>query len=410
MKIHRWALALAVMIIAETGAFPALYAQKPGVPAYGEHGPYAVGARDLTILDDDRPLEMTIWYPAQVAAGAAPTITYQVGPMTLTGQAGRDAAPDSSGGPYPLVIFSHGSNSFRQHNHSLTEHLASHGFIVMAADHPGNTLFDTAETLLSIGNALVANFAQRPQDVLRQIAYAEALAVGDDPLAGLIDLERIAVAGYSFGGYTALAVGGARLDFEAFRAWCLRPRQTVFDPAGEPPLRTAHRDYTLTLTSCPVALRGDLIAHERGLDAVPDGLWPPTTDPRIRAVIALAPWNAPVFGPDGLAALTVPALVQVGAADRVAPPERDAYAIYAGIGSPRKALVAYRGARHGLFTDAAAGLPVDLAWDADEAHALVNHFATAFLLATLADDADAAAMLAPGAVDFAGVSYTATFE
>jgi hypothetical protein len=50
---------------------------------------------------------------------------------------------------------------------------------------------------------------------------------------------------------------------------------------------------------------------------------------------------------------------------------------------------------------------VDPAWERGEAHSLVAHFATAFLLAELHGDADAAAALAPDVVDFAGVTYDA---
>jgi hypothetical protein len=49
----------------------------------------------------------------------------------------------------------------------------------------------------------------------------------------------------------------------------------------------------------------------------------------------------------------------------------------------------------------------DSVWDMDRAHDLINHFTTAFLLATLKDDAEAAAALAPDAVSFPGITYEA---
>lgn len=49
-----------------------------------------------------------------------------------------------------------------------------------------------------------------------------------------------------------------------------------------------------------------------------------------------------------------------------------------------------------------------IAMDYGERDAEVKHFATAFLLATLKEDADAAAALAPEAVVFPGVQYEAT--
>ena len=50
----------------------------------------------------------------------------------------------------------------------------------------------------------------------------------------------------------------------------------------------------------------------------------------------------------------------------------------------------------------------DPVWDMSRAHDLVNHFATAFLLAELKDDTEAAAALAPENVSFPGISYQTT--
>jgi hypothetical protein len=49
----------------------------------------------------------------------------------------------------------------------------------------------------------------------------------------------------------------------------------------------------------------------------------------------------------------------------------------------------------------------DPGWDRNYAHNLVKHFVTAFLLAELKQDAGAAAMLAPDAVEFPDVTYEA---
>src|SRR5690606_30838507 len=59
----------------------------------------------------------------------------------------------------------------------------------------------------------------------------------------------------------------------------------------------------------------------------------------------------------------------------------------------------------------ALGFPMfctDPVWDMDRAHDLINHFATAFLLAELKGDAEAAAALAPENVSFPGIQYEAT--
>ena len=158
-------------------------------------------------------------------------------------------------------------------------------------------------------------------------------------------------------------------------------------------------------------LMGGIIANQREMADAPDGLWPATTDPRIQAVVALAPWNVPVFGLDGLAALDIPALIEVGTGDTTTPPERDAYRAYAHIGSPLKALVAYGGGGHLIFADDNED-SFDAVWTPDAVHPLINHFTTAFLLATLYDDAEAAALLTPetvAAADLSGIGYAATF-
>lgn len=428
----RAALALATLIALLAGTRidaprpPITHAQAPddldNLP-YAAPGPYAVGVQDALIpasaANDDRPdapgraLAVSIWYPAQAAEDAAP-VTYDLGMFTLTGIAHRDAAPNAGGGPYPLVVYSHGHAAFREHNAFLTEHLASYGFVVIAPDHPGNNLRDGAGGL-DFGGEIVRSFALRPLDVLHVLDYATALDTDPGPFTGLIDHEHTAVVGYSFGGYTALAAGGARLDVDGFAAWCEDPAPLRFDPTADPVIAaTDANGWTLTLLSCPLLPGADRLAQVRGLDAPPVGPWPATTDERIRAVIALAPWNMPVFGTAGLAALDIPALIMVGSADEVAHPARDAFRAYASIGSERKALAVFGGADHLLFNHPIDGLP-DPARNWPGARAVMNHLATAFLLATVRDDdpaasATAAGMLAPAAVTVDRLDYAATFE
>src|SRR5690606_3417151 len=101
----------------------------------------------------------------------------------------------------------------------FTERLASYGFVVIAADHPGNTVLDAFLGTMD-AESILLNFALRPLDVLRLIDYAAALNEAGSAFDGLIDMERVAVAGHSFGGYTALSVGGAQLDFTALNTAC----------------------------------------------------------------------------------------------------------------------------------------------------------------------------------------------
>lgn len=368
-----------------------LIAQRPDAPPYAQRGPYAVGTRDLRINDEQRPLNVTIWYPTEGNPGSEPIHNY---PLLLTftvpGHAYLNAAPLAADTPYPLIIFSHGSGGSRVLSLFYTEHLASHGFVVIAADHPGNNVVNTgAGGILGGSQDFAGSYALRPNDVLRQIALAEELNTAGD-LAGLIDLERIGVTGHSFGGWTALSAAGARLDFASLNNWCTANEGSD----GE--------------NVCFVRSLEQRIADIRELAALPTGAWDGTTDARIQAVVALAPWNAPILD---FAAITTPSLIVVGSGDQITIPERDAYTAYAEITAP-KALLTLDYAGHYIFIDECppvfATLNIfdecaDVVWDMPRAHDLINHAATAFFLAHLQDDEQAAAALAD--IEFPGVAF-----
>lgn len=413
MAKHRlWIFGLVIALLV-AGALPAA-AQRPDAPQYAQRGPHPVGTLELVIPGEEgiagqeAPLNATVWYPALNPAALEEAARYRVGLFTLDGRALQDAAPDTASGPYPLVIFSHGSGGMRFQSLYLTEHLASHGFVVIAADHPGNTvqdaLFSGSDAAFLEG--LIRNFGTRPLDVLRQIAYLDTLPAAS-PLAGLVDMERIAVSGHSFGGYTALAAGGARLDAAAFRAWCAEPAL----PEAPAAVRLAELSPDNVRDNvCFLARSLSTIAERRGLEAVPEGLWPATTDPRIRAAVLLSPYNAPIFGPDGLAAMTTPALIMVGSADSVTLPVRDAFTAYTYLGSAEKTLAVLENGDHYLFADACSAAAIrlgqfnrcsDAVWDMPRAHDITNHLVTAFLRAQL--HADETAAVAFAAADFTGV-------
>jgi predicted dienelactone hydrolase len=105
---------------------------RPDAPPYALHGPYWVGAREFVIEpDSERPLPLTVWYPALNPQGAAEEIEYvydnfvSIEGFTQPGHALADAAPDTANAPYPLVIVSHGLVNYRYNLAYLAEHLAS---------------------------------------------------------------------------------------------------------------------------------------------------------------------------------------------------------------------------------------------------------------------------------------------
>ncbi len=183
-------------------------------------GPFPVGVRTFTLRDrtrDDRTLAVEVWYPATDAHAGADLDgrqdAYEMLPglPPVTQEAVRDAAPRS--GVHPLVLFSHGFGGHRRQSTFLCTHVASHGYVVAACDHTGNTVFDVMQATLTartggalpdFGDTLRTFAVARPADV--RVLLDQLLDGLSGDLGTLIDRERIGMSGHSFGGWTTLVV------------------------------------------------------------------------------------------------------------------------------------------------------------------------------------------------------------
>ena len=369
-------------------------------PEYAIDGPYAVGVRYFNIpvaAANDRELTASVWYPARKSDGATGEMVYEqqfapgeIPSFTVLGHAQLDAPPDDSGAPYPLVVYSHATWSFGQEIPYFTEHLASRGFVIISADHEDNwsTAFNPAPAQA---------MWRRPQEVTREIDFAESLAAQDSDLAGIIDTTGVGVAGWSMGGAAALAVAGARWDLNGLRVWC----------ADNPD------EAELSMDACI-----EKFTALAGLKETPQGLWPSTIDERVRAVVPLSGYTTP-FGSDGIKSVEVPIMLLVGSGAVAADRTFDIDVPYENISAERKAKVVFDyGESLMIFSSCAdspsivaLGFPMfctDPIWDMDRAHDLINHFTTAFLLAELKGDTEAAKVLAPENVTFPGIQYKTT--
>jgi predicted dienelactone hydrolase len=159
---------------------------------------YAVGQRTISYEDKSRNRKLTteVWYPTPEKPSPEDASPFIRIPTK------RDAP--FSNGIFPLILFSHGTGGGRLTLEWLCAGLASKGFIVTAVDHFGNT-FDNPIPIEFV------KFWERPQDI--RFVLDQLLSAHD--ISSHLDVNKIGVAGFSLGGYTAITLAGAKMDFQA---------------------------------------------------------------------------------------------------------------------------------------------------------------------------------------------------
>ncbi len=154
-----------------------------------------------------RSLPLEVWYPVDAPDAYGPFTGYSLsGIANLESDLAHENAAVSAAGPRPLVVFSHGSGGLAIQSLHLMEQLASHGFVVVAPNHTGNTTGDSTAVPPSSVTPEQA-LLDRVPDVSFVITHMTTLAATPaNPFFGRVDGANVGVAGHSFGGFTALAV------------------------------------------------------------------------------------------------------------------------------------------------------------------------------------------------------------
>lgn len=163
----------------------------------------------------EQTLTVAVWYPT----AEHPKKHNYGGPTN--GNVAVNAAPQTKGGPYPLLVFSHGYGGGGLSAVFFTEALAARGWIVACPDHHDRHsavrirtgqekdfdrrgLLRHAKEIAAAGPGDRARYLYRLDEM--QLTLNGMLA--SDAFGKLIDRERVAVGGHSFGGFTALGLSG----------------------------------------------------------------------------------------------------------------------------------------------------------------------------------------------------------
>lgn len=110
---------------------------------------------------------------------------------------------------HPVVLFSHGMGGTFRAQSWLAAGLAERGAIVIAVNHPNSTWGDFD---MSAG----VRHWTRAQD----LSAALDMVMDDPEFEGRIDTDRIMAAGFSYGGWTALTLGGMKGNHAGTVAAC----------------------------------------------------------------------------------------------------------------------------------------------------------------------------------------------
>ena len=225
--------------------------------------------------------------------------------------------PVATSKPAPLVVIAPGLNTDWQNFTYIAKHLASYGFGVAAVNFPGTNARRVNAVLNGLDTPPPDNqWVEQPKVITRLLDEIERKSQSDPRWQGKLDLQRVGVIGQSLGGYTAMAVAGAKIDWQHLQRKCQQfqgSEQINFNPS--------------------------LYWQCQGTDVKSS---PPDTDlqdERIVATIAVNPVTNPVFSKQGMSQMRSPIMIITGDQDLFAPaldeqiepftwlPEKDKYLV-----------------------------------------------------------------------------------
>lgn len=190
--------------------------------------------------DDNRQIMVQLWYPGKKGirdqqtpyldrldvraktmgvAGGFPSFLVKHVELTETNSFLK-LVPDDRGAPYPIIIISHGITGMRQMHTTLAEQFANNGYLVVGLNHsydanltifPDGSMADYRSNITGHTDSVKIRRQQiqtRATDISFLLDQLEKIQSGKikHVLNGYLDLNRIGIAGHSFGGATSILI------------------------------------------------------------------------------------------------------------------------------------------------------------------------------------------------------------
>ncbi|MGK7912298.1 MAG: alpha/beta hydrolase [Synechococcus sp.] len=200
--------------------------------------------------------------------------------------------------PIPVAVMSHGFGDTRTSFYEQAAHVATHGIAVVLLEHIGSNQAQKEAMRAGLSNEAFSarEFLDRPLDV--SFVLDELAQANQTEYQGKLELDRVVMLGHSFGGYTALAIAGATIDFEELERRCAPDANILVNTA-------------MLLECRALELTEDQNAVERLGEAG-------VRDERVAAAMGFTPVTK-LFGESGLRRIEVPVALMAGAFDVITP-------------------------------------------------------------------------------------------
>jgi predicted dienelactone hydrolase len=235
--------------------------------------------------------------------------------------------------PLSLVVISHGLGGDRETFAYVAKYLASYGFAVAVPEHPGSNAKQINNLLEGFANDVTPpqEFINRPLDITFLLNQIEARYQSQ------INTKNVGIIGQSFGGYTALALAGAELNFKSLNNAC----------------SSLDKSFNVSLFLQCLALELPLEITSTNLDL---------KDTRITSAIAINPLTSAIFGQAGMSKIDIPIVLVSGSADPVTPALPEQIKPFTWLNVAEKYLVLMKGGTHfSTLTESSGSIPVPTA-------------------------------------------------